>query len=65
MQTFNIMGQAIKQQEIGHADVVVRPLLTGLRTADFSARLKAIEAGRVAMQAALPQLKARLARQGP
>jgi NTE family protein len=62
MQTFNIMGQVIKQQEVQHADVVVRPSLVGLRTADFSARLRAIEAGRAAMKAALPQLRERLAR---
>jgi NTE family protein len=61
LQTFNIMGQAIKQHEIKQADVWVRPSLVGLRSADFSARQRAIDAGRAAMQAALPELKAKLA----
>ena len=65
MQTFNIMGQVIKQHEVQQADVVVRPSLLGLKTADFSARQRAIEAGRAAMQAALPQLRERLKRPAP
>jgi NTE family protein len=40
------------------ADVVVRPALAGVGSADFTARRRAIEAGRVAMQALLPQLGA-------
>jgi len=40
--------------------LVVRPSLTGLRSADFSARQRAIESGRAAMLAALPQLRARM-----
>ena len=60
MQTFNIMGHAIKQHEVKQADVWVRPSLVGLRSADFSARQRAIEAGRLAMQAALPELRSRL-----
>lgn len=60
MQTFNIMGHAIKQHEIKQADIWVRPSLVGLRSADFSARQRAIDAGRQAMQAALPELRSRL-----
>ncbi len=60
LQTFNIMGKSINQHELRQADVVVRPSLVGLRSADFSARQRAIEAGRTAMLAALPQLRARL-----
>jgi NTE family protein len=60
MQTFNIMGHAIKQHEVKQADVWVRPSLVGLRSADFSARQRAIDAGRLAMQAALPELRSRL-----
>ena len=60
MQTFNIMGHAIKQHEIKQADVWVRPSLAGLRSADFSARQRAIDAGRLAMQAAMPELRNRL-----
>jgi NTE family protein len=40
---------------------VIRPVLTGIKSADFSARLRSIEAGRVAMRTALPALKARMA----
>ncbi len=60
LQTFNIMGKSINQHELKQADVVVRPSLVGLRSADFSARHKAIESGRAAMQSALPALRARM-----
>ena len=60
LQTFNIMGKSINQYELRQADVVVRPSLVGLRSADFSARQRAIDSGRAAMQAALPQLRARM-----
>jgi len=60
LQTFNIMGSSINQHELKHADLVVRPSLAGLRSADFSARQRAIESGRAAMLAALPQLRARM-----
>ena len=36
---------------------MVRPALIGIRSADFSTRRRSIEAGRAAMQAALPQLR--------
>ena len=61
LQTFAIMGKSINQYELKDADVVVRPSLTGLKSADFSARKLAIESGRAAMLAALPALKAKLA----
>ena len=61
LQTFSIMGKSINQYELKEADVVVRPSQTGLKSADFSARQRAIESGRAAMLAALPALKARLA----
>jgi NTE family protein len=60
LQTFAIMGKSINQYELKDADVLVRPSLTGLKSADFSARQRAIDAGRAAMLAALPQLKAKL-----
>jgi NTE family protein len=60
LQTFAIMGKSINQYELKDADVVVRPSLAGLKSADFSARQRAIDSGRAAMLAALPQLKARL-----
>jgi NTE family protein len=60
LQTFAIMGKSINQYELKDADVVVRPSLVGLKSADFSARQRAIDSGRAAMLAALPQLKAKL-----
>lgn len=64
LQTFAIMGKSINQYELRDADVVVRPSLTGLKSADFSVRQRAIDSGRAAMLAALPQLKAKLAAAG-
>ena len=61
LQTFAIMGKSINQYELKEADVVVRPSLAGLKSADFSARKLAIDSGRAAMLAALPALKAKLA----
>jgi NTE family protein len=40
---------------------VLRPALSGVSSADFTARQRAIQAGREAALAALPQIKARLA----
>ena len=54
LQTFAIMGKSINQHELREADIVVRPSLMGLKSADFSARQRAIDAGRAAMLAALP-----------
>ena len=61
LQTFAIMGKTINQYELQGADLVVRPAQLGLKSADFSARQRAMDAGRAAMLAALPALKARLA----
>ena len=61
LQTFSIMGKSINQYELAGADVVVRPSLVGLKSADFTSRQRAIDAGRAAMLLALPSLKARLA----
>jgi len=58
LQTFSIMGKSISQLELAHAEVVVRPALPDVGSAEFSARKKSIEAGRTAMKQALPQLKA-------
>jgi NTE family protein len=60
LQTFAIMGKSINQYELKDADVVVQPSQAGLKSADFSARQRAIDAGRAAMQSALPALRARL-----
>lgn len=63
--TTAIMGQSINRLELAGADVVLRPALSGVGSADFGARQRSIEAGRAAMQAALPQLNAALARTRP
>ena len=60
LQTFAIMGRSINQFELKDADVVLRPRLAGMSGADFSARQRAINAGRDAATAALPALRQRL-----
>lgn len=61
MQTFAIMGRSINRWELRDADVVVRPALAGMSSADFASKRRAIEAGRAAMLAALPKLRAAIA----
>ncbi len=57
LQTFAIMGKSINHFELRDADLVVRPALVGVKSADFAAKRRAIEAGRLAMQQLVPQLK--------
>ena len=61
LQTFSIMGKSINHFELRDADVVVRPRLQGVGSADFTARARAIAAGREAAQQVLPDLRARIA----
>ncbi|MBI3348762.1 MAG: patatin-like phospholipase family protein [Burkholderiales bacterium] len=61
MQTFSIMGRSINTFELREADVVIRPRLDGVGSADFTARRRAIQAGREAAQAMLPLLRQRIA----
>ena len=61
LQTFAIMGRSINAFELRDADVVVRPSLAGVSSADFTARTRAIQAGRAAAQAVLPRLRERIA----
>ena len=61
LQTFAIMSRNISRFELKGSDVVVvRPSLIGVSSADFTARKRAIEAGRQATLAVLVDLKARL-----
>ena len=62
LQTFSIMGKSISQLEMAQAEVVVRPAMPDVGSAEFTARQKSIEAGRAAMKLALPALKAALAK---
>ena len=61
MQTFNIMGKSLNTLVLKDADVVVKPALMGVKSADFASRRKSIEAGREAMLKQLPRLKEILA----
>jgi NTE family protein len=61
LQTFTIMSKSINMFELRDAEVVVRPALVDVSSADFGARNRAIQAGRVAMQTLLPQLRQALA----
>lgn len=65
LQTTAIMGQSINRYELASAELVLRPALSGVGSADFAARQRSIEAGRAAMQAALPRLRAELAKLRP
>ena len=58
LQTFAIMGKSINSFELQGADIVVRPELSGVRGGDFTAKRRAIDAGKLAMQRQMPQLKA-------
>ena len=61
LQTFAIMGKSINTLELKDADVVLRPRLLGVSSADFTARKRAIDAGREAATASLAALRLRLA----
>ena len=61
LQTFAIMGKTINRWELQQADIVVRPALVGMGSADFASKRRAIDAGRRAMQRLLPQLQAAMA----
>ncbi len=58
LQTFAIMGKSINSFELKEAELVVRPELAGVKGGDFTSRRRSIEAGKLAMQRAMPQLKA-------
>jgi NTE family protein len=58
LQTFAIMGKSINDYALREADVLVRPDLVGVKSGDFTAKRRAIDAGKLAMQRQMPQLKA-------
>jgi len=60
LQTFAIMGKSINRFELRDADLVLRPRLEGIGSADFTARRRAIQAGREAAQRALAELRTKL-----
>lgn len=61
LQTFAIMGRSINRYELADADVVVRPKLVGVSSADFQARRLSVMAGREATWSVLAQIKERIA----
>ncbi len=61
LQTFSIMGKSINAFELRDADIVIRPRLAGMSSADFTARKRAIESGREAALAGLVGLRGRIA----
>jgi NTE family protein len=58
LQTFAIMGKSINSFELKEAELVVRPELAGVKGGDFTSRRRSMDAGKLAMQRAIPQLKA-------
>ncbi len=62
LQTFSIMGQTIGRYELNEADVVIRPQLSAVAATDFNGRHLAVLEGEKAAQAAMPEIKRRLAR---
>lgn len=62
LQTFTIMSQHLAAQELREADVVVTPAIGDLGSGDFRQRMLAIEEGRKAATAALPAIRAAIAR---
>ena len=61
LQTFAIMMQTINRHELKQAHVLVKPDLAGVGSAAFSERQRSMAAGRAAMLAAMPKLKAQMA----
>jgi NTE family protein len=61
LQTFSIMGRSINNFELKEADIVLRPKLTGISSADFAARKRSIAAGREMGLAMLVEIKAKIA----
>ena len=62
LQTFAIMGQTIGRYELRDADVVIRPQISSLKSTDFQDRHMAVLEGEKAVAAALPEIKAKLAK---
>ncbi|MEQ1814619.1 MAG: patatin-like phospholipase family protein [Candidatus Nitrotoga sp.] len=61
-QTFSIFGQTINHHEQSSADIVVRPVTSGLPSADVSGVNKAVLEGEKAAAAIMPELKVKLAK---
>lgn len=60
-QSIRIMGNKLGALELARADIVIRPQVNDIGPADFEQKNRAILEGERAAQAALPQIRARLA----
>ena len=60
-QSITIMGQKLGALELQRADIVIRPRVSDIGAAEFEQKDRAILEGERAAQAALPQIKAKLA----
>lgn len=60
LQSFEIMGRSLAQLEGRTANVLIQPKTEAFDSSDFSARKEMIEAGYLAGQAALPELRRKL-----
>ena len=61
-QSITIMGRQLAAQELARAEVVIRPKVNDIGAADFEQRDRAILAGEQAALAAIPRIRAELAR---
>lgn len=61
-QSIAIMGQKLGQAELSRADIIVRPKVLDMGSADFSQRAQAIIEGEKAAMAVMPQIRALIAK---
>ena len=61
-QTIAIMGQKLGQAELARADIVIRPKVLDMGSVDFTQRAQAIVEGEKAALAAMPQIRALVAK---
>jgi NTE family protein len=61
LKTFDIMGNALKVNELKTADVVIAPDVRGMSAADFENKQRAILEGERAALAAVPKIRAAIA----
>ncbi len=60
-QSIAIMGQKLGQAELARADIIIRPQVLDIGSADFSQRANAILEGEKAALAVMPQIRERIA----
>ena len=65
LQSFDIMGRALSNQEALQADVLIKPETAAYSSSDFNARRELIQTGYVAAQAKVAEVKARIASGAP